>query len=129
MPPQSIDGLDAAVEIMFISDDAELADMYRLKLELDGYAVTLVTTEEARAASLQPAPDIVYLDVGLLRQAGLATHRRLRAQLGTRHVPIVLVSTRVAREDLPAALKLSVHDFLIASDSVLPDSFWKEIQR
>ncbi len=129
MPPRPIDGLDPAVEIMFIGDDAELADMYRLKLELDGYAVTLITTEEARVASLKRAPDIVYLDVGLLRQAGLATHRRLRAQRGTRHVPIVLLSTRVAREDLPATLKLSVHDFMIASDSVLPENFWKEIQR
>jgi len=104
--------------------------MYRLKLELDGYAVTLVTTQEAQSSpEASRVPDIVYLDIGLLKQAGLATHRRLRAQPVTKHVPIVLLATRVAREDLPAALRLSVHDFFIASDSVLPESFWNEFQR
>lgn len=123
---QSIDGVDQPVEVVFIGDDPELADMYRVKLQLDGYDVRLITTEQAKSdPSRMQTPDLVYLDIGLLNPAGLATHRRLRAQTGTKYVPIVLLSARLAR-DFPMGLKLSVHDFVISSDTVRPEGFWSE---
>ena len=121
-----IDGVDQPVEVVFIGDGPELAYMYRLKLEVDGYSVRLVTTEEARSDVLaMPPPDLVYLDLGLLNPASLAMHRMLRARPGTEHLPIVLLSTRNAQEG-PAGLKLGLHDFFIESDAVRFDGFWNE---
>ena len=122
-----IDGMDLPVQIVFIGDDPELADMYSLKLRLDGYAVTLLTTKEAKSDFLEmPPPDIVYLDIGLLNPAGLAMHRMLRAQVVTKCLPIVLLSTRLTSEGVFSKLKLGLHDFFISSDTARPEAFWNE---
>ena len=52
------------LRVLFVEDDASVAQMYRLKLELDGYTVDvvgdgLVGLEKARASH----PDIILLDI------------------------------------------------------------------
>jgi two-component system, OmpR family, phosphate regulon response regulator PhoB len=121
-----IDGVEHPVEVVFISDDPELADLYRLKLEIDGYSVRLVTTEQATSDVLaMPPPDLVYLDLGSLNPASLALYRMLRARPGTQHLPMVLLSTGNAREG-PAGLNLGLHDFFIESDAGRFGGFWNE---
>jgi DNA-binding response OmpR family regulator len=123
LPPA--DG-DTPIEVAFVGDDPALADLYRLKLEVDGYAVTLFTTAQGSAGQRLGHPDIVYLDTGFLSVAGLAAHRRLRAHRGTERVPIVLLSNRLAMQELAERLEFGVHDFLVPSDGVRPDAFWDE---
>lgn len=118
--------VDSPVEVAFVGDDPALADMYRLKLQVDGYAVTLFTTTERYPRAGDRPPDIVYLDVGFLNTAALATHRRLRALSATADVPIVLLSTRLARRELASRLQLGIHDFVISSDTMRPDAVWDE---
>ncbi len=115
---QMANGADRPVGIAFISDDPDLADMYVLKLELDGYAVTVLTTEQAESAPHRMrAADILYLDVGSLSAAALVMHRTLRQRRDTKNVPIVLLAVRRAKQALSTALHLTVHDFLISSDT------------
>lgn len=122
-----IDGLDQQIEIVFIGDDPELAEMYQLKLQLDGYGVTLVTTEQARSVPPDRRTlDIVFLDIGGSSPASLATHRMLRAHPGTKFVPIVLLCSRLAREAFSHGLKLGVHDLLISSAMMRPQAFWSQ---
>lgn len=124
---EPIDRADQPVEIVFIGDDPELAEIYQLKLQLDGYGVTLVTTKQAKFADPKlRAPDIVFLDIGSSNPASLSTHRMLRAHVGTKYVPIVLLSTRLARESFSAGLKLGVHDLLISSATMRPQAFWSQ---
>src|SRR5437763_12665275 len=52
-----------AVDILFIADDPDLAEMYRLKLELDGYWVRVVQPEAAVAEALRHRPELVFLDL------------------------------------------------------------------
>ena len=40
-----------ALDILFIEDDPDIAEMYRLKLELDGYWVRVVEPDVAVAAA------------------------------------------------------------------------------
>lgn len=125
--PKPIDGADQPIEIVFIGDDPELAEMYQLKLQLDGYGVTLVTTEQAR--SVPPdrrTPDIVFLDIERSSPASVATHRMLRAHPGTKFVPIVLLSSRLARGAFSPRFKLGVHDLLISSATMRPQAFWRQ---
>ena len=115
---QMANGADRPVGIAFISDGPDLADMYVLKLELDGYAVTVLTTEQAESAPHRMrAADILYLDVGSLSAAALVMHRTLRQRRDTKNVPIVLLAVRRAKQALSTALHLTVHDFLISSDT------------
>ena len=122
------DGSDPQVEVAIIGDDEALADMYRLKLQVDGYAVTVFTTAQGYPRAGLHAPDIVYLDIGLLNAASLATHRRLRSRPATENVPIVLLSERLSRQELASKLRLGIHDFMISSDTARPDTFWDEFR-
>ena len=61
------------VRVLFVEDDASVAQMYRLKLELDGYTVDvagdgLAALEKARSSP----PDIIFLDIRLPKLDGLA---------------------------------------------------------
>ena len=124
---EPVDGADQPIEVTFIGDDPELAAMYQLKLQLDGYGVTLVTTDEARSvAARRRTLDIVFLDIGWLSPASLATHRMLRSHAATKYVPIVLLSSRLAREAASHGLKLGVHDLLISSATMRPQAFWSQ---
>lgn len=124
--PRPLEGVDLPLEVVFIGDDPAIADMYQLKLQLDGYAVTLVTTEQARSDALSiPTPDLVYLDLGLLNPASLAMYRSLRARPSTKHLPIVLLSNQFTR-DAPTGLKLSIRDLFISNDTTRQGSYWSE---
>lgn len=71
------------LEVLFIADDADLAEMYRLKLELDGYWVRIVNLDSAVAAARARRPDIVFFELppgqnerlGILREVRRAAHR------------------------------------------------------
>jgi DNA-binding response OmpR family regulator len=51
------------LDVLFIADDLDLAEMYRLKLELDGYWVRTVGLDSAVAAARAQRPDMLFLDL------------------------------------------------------------------
>lgn len=51
------------VDVLFIANDPDLAEMYRLKLELDGYWVRTVGLGTAVAAARSRRPDLLFLDL------------------------------------------------------------------
>ncbi|TMF60839.1 MAG: hypothetical protein E6I16_05140 [Chloroflexi bacterium] len=91
-PPDGLDH-EEPVDILFVAGDLDLAELYRMKLELDGYRVTVATSVEAatEAVSRQPA-DIVYLDLGDLRLQAIASWRALRQVPEMRNTPMILLS-------------------------------------
>src|SRR5947199_8728409 len=81
------------VRVLFVEDDASVAQMYRLKLELDGYTVDvagdgLVALEKARALH----PDIIFLDIRLPKMDRLTVLENLRADDATAAIPVGLLS-------------------------------------
>jgi DNA-binding NtrC family response regulator len=54
------------VGVLLVEDDSAIADLYALKLRLDGYAVTVVgDSRTADRAFWQQRPEVVCLDVWL----------------------------------------------------------------
>src|SRR4029079_1653405 len=81
------------VRVLFVEDDALVAQMYRLKLELDGYSVEVAADGVAaleKAKSMQP--DIIFLDIRLPKLDGLSVLEKLRADPATEHLPVVILS-------------------------------------
>src|SRR5439155_413945 len=94
------DGLEheEPVDVLFVAGDPELAELYRIKLQLDGYRVTIVDSvdEAVVAVERQPA-DIIFLDLGELRLQAIASWRALRQEPSMRHTPMILLSRLDAR--------------------------------
>jgi CheY-like chemotaxis protein len=110
--------LSDEVRVLFIEDDPTVAQMYKLKLELDGYQVTMAKDgEEGLDLASQVKPDIIFLDIRLPKMDGFAVLERLRGNEGTRHIPVVILSNYGERELVERGLKLGALEYLIKSQT------------
>ncbi|HEX8556524.1 MAG TPA: response regulator [Pyrinomonadaceae bacterium] len=102
--------------ILVVNDDPDHLDMMRLLLEKAGYRV--VTAPDGRegvhlASTLNP--DLVISDVNMPVLDGIELCRRLRAQPGTRLLPIMLVSAeRMGSTNAVEGLRAGADDYLEA---------------
>ena len=106
------------VRVLFVEDDASVAQMYRLKLELDGYVVDvasdgLAALEKARALH----PDIIFLDIRLPKLDGLTVLERLREDASTARIPVVILSNWNEKELVERGVMLGALDHLIKSQT------------
>ena len=109
-----MDSEDQAIDVLLIEDDEQFLDMYRMRLERDGYRVHTATDGEqglSLAAELQP--DIVFLDIRLPKMDGFEVLRRLRAEDATASTPVVILSNYGEQEMVDRGLKLGAMEFLV----------------
>src|SRR5690348_14647274 len=106
------------VRVLFVEDDVSVAQMYQLKLELDGYVVDvagdgIAALEKARSTH----PDIIFLDIRLPKLDGLAVLESLRAEPSTARIPVVILSNWNERELVDRGISLGALDHLIKSQT------------
>jgi DNA-binding response OmpR family regulator len=116
--------------VLFVEDDRLIAEMYRLKLEAEGFAVEIAYDGEAgvRQALADP-PDLVLLDILLPRLDGIEVLRRLRAERATRRVPVLILSNAVGlggREE--EARALGIVDWVVKAN-VTPSGLVTRVNR
>ena len=109
---------DDDVRVLFVEDDPAVADMYKLKLELDGYTVELACDgiEALQMATVNP-PDIIFLDIRLPKMDGLGVLEALRRDERTRRVPVVILSNYSERELVDRGLRLGALEYLVKSQT------------
>ena len=106
------------VQVLLVEDDATLADMYRVKLERDGYTVRVAADgEQALGMLTADLPDLVFLDIRLPRMDGLAFLERIRAAERTKNLPVVIVSNYSEEELVRRGLQLGALEYLIKSQT------------
>lgn len=120
--------MDEDVSVLFVEDDPAVAEMYKLKLELDGYRVRVAKTgegglEEAKASP----PDIIFLDIRLPKMDGFAVLQQLRADHVTKSIPVIILSNYGEKDLIEQGLKLGALDYLIKSETT-PASLSKGVQ-
>jgi len=101
------------LDVLFVSEDADLAEMYRMKLELDGYLVRTVRQDEDWPVEGW-RPDIAYLDVDDGQGMGVRGHRRLRADSTMYDVPAVILSRLGPGELAERGFLPGPQDYLVA---------------
>jgi two-component system, OmpR family, phosphate regulon response regulator PhoB len=108
---------EEVIHVLFIEDDPSVAEMYKLKLELDGYQVKVVPNDDRvvqEAASLRP--DMIYLDLRFGEEEGFATLQRLRATGRTRGVPVIILSRQPASELAGRGFEAELLDYVVRAD-------------
>ncbi|HKF74940.1 MAG TPA: response regulator [Candidatus Dormibacteraeota bacterium] len=106
------------VRVLIVEDDLVLAGMYRVKLERDGYTVSVAGDgEQALEALAGELPDLIFLDIRMPRMDGLTFLERLRASVRTRDIPVVIVSNYSEAEIAARGLRLGVREYLIKSQT------------
>ena len=106
------------VRVLFIEDDVDLAEMYRLKLEMDGYTVTRAPDgEEGLRLAGEIHPDIVFLDIRLPKMDGFAVLEAMRADDDLKHVPVIILSNYGEEELIERGMKLGALEYLVKADT------------
>jgi CheY-like chemotaxis protein len=106
------------VRVLLVEDDAALTQMYRVKLERDGYTVQVAGDgEEALGMLAADLPDLIFLDVRLPRMDGLTFLERLRTEPRTKNIPVVIVSNYSEEELVARGLQLGALEYLIKSQT------------
>src|ERR1700693_5783087 len=85
MPPQP--------RVLMVEDHPDIADLYQLKLQLEGYRVAVASDGVAGlklARSL--LPDLILLDIHVPHLDGLQVLAALRADKTTDEVPVIVCS-------------------------------------
>ena len=86
-------------KILLVDDNDEFRSYLSSELEASGYAVSQAREGES-ALNLCPtaAPDIVVTDLMMPGMDGLEFTRRLKSNLETSHIPVVLLTARTAED-------------------------------
>jgi CheY-like chemotaxis protein len=106
------------VRVLFVEDDPAVAQMYRLKLELDGYAVEVACDGlQAVEMAVGSPPDLIFLDIRLPKMDGLGVLEALRKDERTREVPVVILSNYTEHELVDRGLRLGALEYLVKSQT------------
>lgn len=109
---------EEVVEAIYIGKDGALADLYKLKLEMDGYRVALASTpSEALAHARKRRPDIVFIDLGPADAPMPQTLRTLRQDGDLKEIPAVLLWRGDIDPPTIERLGLGTRDYLVKSNS------------
>lgn len=104
---------DGASRVLVVDDDQALTGVYERLLREDGYAVDVAYDGSAALDVIDTRrPDLVLLDVVLPGLDGFEVCRRLKRNLATRLMPVVLVTAHHERENRLEGLLAGADDFL-----------------
>ena len=107
------DNNGASPLVLVVEDFEDNRFMMRRLLEMSGYRVVeAVNGNQAVEAAAREEPDIILMDLSLPQLDGLAATRRIRAQQGTRRVPIVAVSAHDSADFHAEALAAGCNEYV-----------------
>jgi DNA-binding response OmpR family regulator len=102
-----------AALVLVADDEPMLVRLLERKLSKSGFRVISAPDGESALALIEEKkPDLVVLDAMMPGIDGFAVVRRLKQSEATRSIPIIMLTGRRQDEDVVAALKLGVHDFM-----------------
>jgi len=110
---------NGAVQILVVDDDPSVRASLRRAFRLEGYAVGVAADgNEALAAAVQEAPDLIVLDVAMPPPNGLEVCRALRR--GGNNTPVLMLTAREAVGNRIEGLEAGADDYL-AKPFALPE--------
>ena len=103
-----------AQRILVVDDDKEIVRLVRAYLEQSGYHVmTAFDGETALHAMRSERPDLALLDLMLPGRDGWEITRIARADQALAHMPIIMLTARVADTDRILGLELGADDYIV----------------
>jgi two-component system alkaline phosphatase synthesis response regulator PhoP len=99
--------------ILVVDDEDDLLELVRYNLTKEGYEVECTGSgEEALKLVRRQPPDLIVLDWMLPTVDGLEVCRRLKGDLKTRDVPIVMLTAKGEETDMIAGLERGADDYI-----------------
>lgn len=105
--------MDVSPAILVIDDELDNFDVIEALLMPEGYQLYYAPNGTAGLAFLKTTkPDTILLDVMMPDMDGIEVCQRIRANPDWCHIPIIIVTALIAKEDLARCLEAGADDFI-----------------
>jgi len=99
--------------VMVVDDSLTVRRVTQRLLAREGYQVVLAKDGIDALEHLQAVtPDVMLVDIEMPRMDGFDLTRNVRGDARTRHIPIVMITSRTAAKHRNYALELGVNQYL-----------------
>lgn len=102
-----------ARKILLVDDSATVLMMERMILASERFEiVTAVNGEEAHERARSEKPDLILMDIVMPKQNGIQACRAIKQDPTTKHIPVILVTTRGEAESMEAGYSSGCNDYV-----------------
>ncbi len=118
----TIKRMDNKKKILLVEDDTTLAEVYRSRLELEGFETQTVYNGEAALSTIQEfKPDLVLLDAMMPKISGFDVLDIIRNTPATANTRVIMLTALSQPKDKERAENLGVDEYLVKSQVVIGD--------
>src|SRR5215467_2646328 len=99
--------------VLVVEDERDVADLIRYNLTKEGYDVVIAPTgSDALKQAREVHPDLVLLDIMVPQLNGWEVCRRLKADVETKNIPVIMVTGRVEEGDKVLGFEMGADDYV-----------------
>jgi len=100
--------------ILIIEDDIFLSDLYKTKMELEGFKVfAAYDGEKGLELVKKNKPEIILLDLILPKITGFQVLEKIKQDVAIKDIPIIILTNLSQKADVDKGLKMGADDYLI----------------
>lgn len=109
-------------KILLVEDDDNLAGVYSVRLEAEGFKVARVANgEDALAKAIEYKPDLILLDIMMPKVSGFDVLDILRNTPETTKTKVIMLTALGQDSDKAKAMQMGADDYLVKSQVVVAD--------
>jgi two-component system phosphate regulon response regulator PhoB len=102
------------LSILIVEDESPLVELLRYNIEQTGFDALIATDgETALLLASEEEPDLIILDWMLPDISGIEVCRRLRADKGSKAVPIIMLTAKGEEQDKVSGLEAGADDYIV----------------
>ena len=106
--------------VLVVEDEGAQREVLQYNLEAEGFDVVVADNgEDALLLVQEEQPDLIVLDWMLPRVSGIEVCRQVKADPGTRSIPIIMLSARGEETDRVRGLETGADDYVVKPYSVV----------
>lgn len=103
-----------AKKILIVEDDKFLRELIAKKLSEEGFIVEEASDGEEGIRKIKEGrPDLILLDLILPSIDGFEVLEKIKEDLETKPIPVIILSNLGQKEDIERGLKLGAFDYLV----------------
>jgi CheY-like chemotaxis protein len=100
-------------KILLVDDSATVLMMERMILASERFQiVTAANGEEAHARAKAEQPDLILMDIVMPKVNGIQACKAIKEDPETKHIPVILVTTRGEAESMEAGYSSGCNDYV-----------------
>lgn len=100
-------------KVLVVDDQTDLLELLDMALSQEGYQVrTAASGSDAYAQIAADKPDLILLDIILGDMSGIKMTTRLKNDVETAHIPIILLTAKDTETDIIVGLSVGADDYI-----------------